>query len=147
MTARDRIEQMYAEHAGDDALARQRQERVERHPCCGERTTDRLFDLPPASKLTDRQTVALTAITTAGYDGLHTDEVGAAVHHWQGKHPGETCEWCPSVGKEIGRRLRELGLVQQRRRKAPGGDSVLVWTVAGRLDKPRVVRPGDGIPF
>lgn len=107
-----------------------------------------LFDLPPASNLTDRQTVALTAITAAGYDGLHTDELGAHVHAWQGKHPAdETCEWDGSVGRELGVRLRELGLVQQRRRKAPGGDFVLVWTVAGRLDKPRVVPRYDDIPY
>jgi hypothetical protein len=97
-------------------------------------TADRLFEIPPATQLTDRQTVALAAITAAGYDGLHTDELGAHVHASQGKHAAdETCEWCPTVGSELGRRLRELGHAQQRRRKNVGGDTVTVWTVAGRL--------------
>lgn len=101
-------------------------------------TADRLFDIQPVHQLTDRQQAALDAITAAGYDGLHTDELGAAVHAWQGKHPAdETCAFCPSVGNELGRRLRQLGHVQQRRRKAPGGDTVTVWTVAGNLIPPR----------
>lgn len=103
-------------------------------------TADRLFDIEPVHQLTDRQQTALAAITAAGYDGLHTDELGAHVHAWQGKHAAdEICEWCGSVGSELGKRLRELQLVQQRRRKAAGGDSVLVWTVAGKLAGPRVV--------
>jgi hypothetical protein len=77
-----------------------------------------LFDIPPAAQLTDRQQTALDAITAAGYDGLHTDELGAHVHASQGKHAAdETCEWCPSVGSELGRRLRELGHAQQRPQK------------------------------
>jgi hypothetical protein len=108
---------------------------------------ERLFDMPPVVQLTNRQTVALTAITAAGYDGLHTDELGAHVHGWQGKHAAdETCEWDGSVGRELGVRLRELGLVQQRRRKNPGGGTYTVWTVAGRLAGPRVVDRGF-IPF
>jgi hypothetical protein len=40
---------------------------------------------------------ALAAITAAGYDGLHTDELGAHVHAWQGKHqPTRRCECGPS---------------------------------------------------
>lgn len=102
-------------------------------------TADRLFDIEPVHQLTERQSVALAAITAAGYDGLHTDELGAAVHGWQGKHAAdELCEFCPNVGMELGRRLRELGLVQQRRRKGAGGDVVLVWTVAGKLAVPQV---------
>lgn len=105
-----------------------------------------LFALPPATKLTGRQQTALDAITAAGYDGLHTDEVGAAVHAWQGKHSAdERCEWCGSVGQELGSRLRDLEWVQQRRRKAAGGDVVTVWTVAGRLVRP--VADRGFIPF
>lgn len=33
----DRISEMYARELGHDALSRQKQERVDRHPCCGER--------------------------------------------------------------------------------------------------------------
>jgi hypothetical protein len=33
----DRASEMYARELGDDALSRQKQERVDRHPCCGER--------------------------------------------------------------------------------------------------------------
>lgn len=97
-------------------------------------TADRLFDIPPAAQLTDRQQTALAAITAAGYDGLHTDELGAHIHAWQGKHAAdERCDFCGSVGRELGKRLRELGHAQQRRRKAPNGDTVTVWTVTGRL--------------
>lgn len=100
-----------------------------------------LFAVEPTVKLTDRQTVALDAIAAAGYDGLHTDEIGAHVHAWQGKHSaGERCEWDGSLGRELGTALRAKGLVQQRRRKQPGGDLVLVWTVAGKLVAPSVER-------
>lgn len=104
-------------------------------------TADRLFQIEPTPQLTARQQHALDAITAAGWDGLHTDEIGAHVHAWQGKHPaGERCEWDGSVGREMGNALRAKGLVQQRRRKQPGGDLVLVWTVAGKLVRPQVER-------
>lgn len=96
-----------------------------------------LFDLPRATRLTDRQQHALEAITNAGYDGLHTDELGAIVHTFTGKHDAEgLCEWCGAAGQEVGNALRGK-LVQQRRRKAVGGDTVMVWTVAGKLTPPR----------
>jgi len=100
-----------------------------------------LFDLPPVTQLTDRQQTALTAIRAAGWDGLHTDEVGACVHAWQGRHPAdERCEWCGSVGRELGTSLRDKELVKQRRVKAPGGDHFMVWVAVGA--KPvRVVAP------
>lgn len=104
----------------------------------------RLFDVPAVPILTPRQQRAYDAIVAAGFDGLYTDELGAVLHPHD---DDERCDFCGSSGQEVGKALRAKGLVQQRRRKAAGGDSVLVWTVAGRLDKPRVVRPGEGIPF
>jgi hypothetical protein len=76
---------------------------------------------------TERQQRAYDAIAAAGWDGLHTDEVGQAAH----QH--ELCEWCGSAGMELGKALRAKGLVQQRRRKGPAGDIWMVWTVAGKI--------------
>jgi len=49
-----------------------------------ERTTASTVRPAPATNLKPRQQAALDAITAAGYDGLHTDELGAHVHAWQG---------------------------------------------------------------
>lgn len=96
-----------------------------------------LIDIPPV--LTDRQQVAFNAIARSGYDGLHTDELGAAVHAWQHRHgEDERCQFCGSVAMELGRALRAKGYVQQRRRRMPGGDQVTVWTVSGKLERPDV---------
>jgi hypothetical protein len=96
----------------------------------------RLFDPGPANgNLTDRQQRALDLITAAGYAGLMTDELGAALHY--PKHGlNDRCEFCGATGHEVGAALRARGLVQQRRRRAPGGDVYTVWTVAGDLRKP-----------
>lgn len=109
-----------------------------------------LFETPDEPRLTDRQAHALNAIREAGAAGLHTDELGAAVHAFTGKHASDTlCEWCPQAGIEVGRALRQKGLAQQRRRKAPGGDTVTVWTVAGKLPRAVPDPPVDDsdIPF
>ncbi len=92
-----------------------------------------LFDQPTTPRLTARQQRAFDAITAAGWDGLHTDEVGMVAHG----HLDAPCEWCGTAGQELGRSLRAKRLVQQRRRRAPNGDSVTVWTVAGKLPQPR----------
>jgi hypothetical protein len=93
---------------------------------------DRLFDIPTIPQLTDRQQRALDAITAAGWDGLTSTELGAIMH--TDKHvPRNPCQFCGQAGAEVGRALRAKGLAQQRRRKAPGGDLYMVWTVAGRL--------------
>jgi hypothetical protein len=96
-----------------------------------------LFDVPATPRLTDRQQCALDAICAAGWEGLHTDELGALAH---GHGPEQRCQWCGSAGQELGKALRAKGLVRQRRRKAPNGDTVTVWTVAGRLPAPEAVR-------
>jgi hypothetical protein len=107
-------------------------------------TADRLFNLPP--NLTQRQQTALNTITAAGWDGVTTDELGAAVHAAQGKHAAdELCAFCGSAGRELGTRLRALGYVQQRRRGEPGR-FFYVWTVAGKLARPDA-RTHDWIPF
>jgi len=106
-------------------------------------TALQLFQIDPVVK--GRQAAALNAIREAGWDGLASDELGAHVHGWQGKHPADqVCEWCPTVGLEIGRRLRELGLVKQRRVKTPGGDSFMVWV---SVDAKRVQPRYDEIPY
>jgi hypothetical protein len=104
----------------------------------------RLFDPGPANgNLTDRQQRALDLITTSGYAGLMTDELGAALHY--PKHGlNDRCEFCGATGHEVGAALRARGLVQQRRRRAPGGDVYTVWTVAGDLRKP-VDRDNEGV--
>jgi hypothetical protein len=103
-------------------------------------TADRLFDIEPVSKLTDRQQHALAVITAAGYAGVHTDELGAQVHAFSGRHAATSiCQFCGQAGLEVGRALRAKGLVQQRRRRAPNRDTVTVWTVAGKLAPPREI--------
>jgi hypothetical protein len=96
----------------------------------------RLFDVPPIQKLTDRQQRALAAITVAGFDGLHTDELGAILHAGTYTHAlHDRCTFCGAAGNEVGKALRKKGLVQQRRRRAVGGDTYMVWTVAGKLSR------------
>jgi len=105
-----------------------------------------LFPLAPT--LTPRQQAAHKAIQQAGYDGLHTDEVGAVAHAWAGKHPAdELCPWCGSAGMELGRALRAKGLVQQRRRRDARGQVDVVWTVAGRLPSRSYPGMSDTIPY
>ena len=89
--------------------------------------TDRLFDLPTATLLTDRQQRAYDLIEAAGWDGLRTDELGAALHH--PKHGlNERCGWCSSAGNESGSALRRKQLVRQRRRRDANGLVYSVWT-------------------
>lgn len=111
-----------------------------------------LIDQPPSEpRLTPRQQAAYDAIVAAGYEGLHTDEVGAVVHAFTGKHDGEArCQWCGQAGREVGDRLRSrYGLVQQRRRRDDRGQVDVVWTVAGKLPDPKDRPSGmtDRIPF
>jgi hypothetical protein len=94
-----------------------------------------LFQVDTVPRLTDRQKFAFDAITGAGYLGLQSDELGAVLH--RPKHGlNDRCPWCATTGAEIGRALRAKGLVQQRRRRAPGGEVYTVWTVSGDLRKP-----------
>lgn len=91
--------------------------------------TDRLFDLPAEPRLTERQQRALDLIEAAGWDGLRTDELGAALHH--PKHGlNERCEFCTSAATEVGSALRRKGLVCQRRRRDSNGLVFTVWTTA-----------------
>lgn len=92
-----------------------------------------LVDVPATPRLTERQQRALKLLEEAGYDGLASDELGAHFH----RHTAdERCEWCGSTGFELGQALRREGKAQQRRRRAPGGDVFMVWTVAGKLEEP-----------
>ena len=89
--------------------------------------TDRLFEMPPPQKLSDRHQRALDLMEAAGWDGLKTDEVGAALHH--PKHGlNDRCEFCSSAGNEVGSALRRKRLVQQRRRQDGNGLVYSVWT-------------------
>lgn len=91
--------------------------------------TDRLFDLPAQPRLTPKQQRALDLITAAGWDGLKTDELGAALHH--PKHGlNDRCSWCSSAGNEAGSALRRKGLVKQRRRRDANGLVFTVWVTA-----------------
>lgn len=103
-----------------------------------------LVETPTAAKLRPRQQAAYDAIQAAGIDGLYTDEVGATVHAWAGKHlADERCRWCGAAGQEVGRALRSRhGLVKQRRRRTPGGGQESVWvTVDARAASPVVEEP------
>lgn len=111
---------------------------------------EQLALVPAPPKLSDRQQAALDALKAAGYDGLHTDELGAIVHSFSLKHGAAMrCEWCGAAGQEVGKALRAKGLAQQRRRRLPGGDLVVVWTTAGKLERVEGMPPGmtDRIPF
>jgi len=91
--------------------------------------TDRLFDLPDQPRLTERQQRAYNLIEAAGWDGLRTDELGAALHH--PKHElNDRCGWCSSAGNEAGAALRRKGVVRQRRRRDANGLVFTVWTTA-----------------
>jgi hypothetical protein len=108
--------------------------------------SDRLFDPGPADgNLTDRQQRALDLIRAAGWDGLRSDELGAALH--AGKHPlNQPCDFCLTAGQQAGDALRRKGLAQQRRRRTPQDVTYTVWTVAGDLRKP-VERDNQEIPY
>ena len=104
--------------------------------------TDRLFDLPDQPKLTERQQRAYNLIEAAGWDGLRTDELGAALHH--PKHGlNERCAFCVSAATEVGAALRRKGVVRQRRRRDANGLVFTVWTT---VDAKPPVHEGD-IPF
>lgn len=83
-----------------------------------------------APKLTGRQQRALQTITDAGWDGITSYDLGCRL--------GVHTMWAATSGHDVGVALRRKGLVQQRRR----GRS-MVWTVAGKLDRPDVDGPGD----
>lgn len=104
-----------------------------------------LVDVPAAPTLTSRQQRALDLITRSGHQGLESDELGAHFH----RHPADQrCRFCATTGRELGRRLRADGLVQQRRRQRPAGDPYTVWTVAGKLDQPEQAGPKPGsVPY
>jgi hypothetical protein len=104
--------------------------------------SDRLFDLSEQPRLTDRQKRALDLIDAAGWDGLRTDELGAALHH--PRHElNDRCSFCVSAGNEVGSALRRKGLVQQHRRRDPQGLVYTVWTTVA-AKKPV---GGGEIPF
>ena len=104
--------------------------------------TDHLFDLPADPRLTARQQRALDLIEAAGWDGLRTDELGAALHH--PKHGlNERCGWCSSAGNEAGSALRSKGLVERRGRR--DASRVLYYVWVGPDAKPAVCE-GE-IPF
>jgi len=104
--------------------------------------TDRLFEAPPPAKLTARQQRALNLIEAAGWDGLRTDELGAALHH--PKHGlNERCAFCVSAATEVGAALRRKGVVRQRRRRDANGLVFTVWTT---VDAKPPAHEGD-IPF
>jgi hypothetical protein len=74
-----------------------------------------LFNQPATPTLTDRQQHALNTIQTAGQDGIHADELGAALHQLRGTHKaGARCLYCGQEGVQMTRRLRDLGLVRYR---------------------------------
>jgi hypothetical protein len=80
--------------------------------------------VPPDVKLTARQRYALRYIAKKTL----VDDIGlgAFVHSAQKKHyAGQPCEWCKDAGHELGRALRNKGLVKYSRKL--GG-----WVLANR---------------
>ena len=79
-----------------------------------------LIAQPPAPpKLTPRQQRALELVTQAGADGIHADELGAALHAEYRKHTVEArCMWCGQTGQSILKALKAKGLVRYRRGNA-----------------------------
>lgn len=79
-----------------------------------------LFDTPaaaaPAKPLTERQRFSFDVVRSGGSGGLTADEVGAAWCAHRGKHAeDDRCQFCGISGREVLRRLRQLGHVKSRR--------------------------------
>lgn len=70
-------------------------------------------------RLTARQELALAFIAKTGT--VSSDELGAVLHEdrrargGRGHDRDERCDYCATEGADMGRRLRELGLVTKRR--------------------------------
>ena len=70
----------------------------------------------PPPELHPRQQLVLDTLRAAGHDGLHADEVGAAIHEYRGRHDrGTRCDYCAREGGQVLKRLRELGHVRRDR--------------------------------
>jgi hypothetical protein len=71
--------------------------------------------IPPDVKLTERQRMALDFIETG--QPVETTQFGALMHAYQAKHETyERCQWCKPTGNELGRALRNKGLVKYSRK-------------------------------
>lgn len=97
---------------------------------------------PKQRELGKRQQFALQLIRDN--DGLTSDEVGARIHAWRGKHhPDSRCDFCGQEGKSVLRSLRARGLVVRRQ----SGE----WTVPGkRPSAPPAAnspKPSQDIPY
>jgi hypothetical protein len=80
--------------------------------------------VPPDVKLTERQRWALKEIKYAA--PIDSVALGQTIHWLQDHHErDETCQWCKPTGNELGRALRNKGLVKYSRKL--GG-----WTLANR---------------
>jgi hypothetical protein len=104
-----------------------------------------LLEQPPAApKLTDRQAFVLELVTQAGADGVHADEVGAALDARRGKHPRDVrCQWCGRNGQQMLESLKKKGLVRYRRgnRDRPG-----FWQLPGAAEPRRSSVPYNDFP-
>lgn len=81
-----------------------------------------LIDTPTVPKLTVRQQRVLELVRQAGPDGVHADEIGAALHEeregrWQHSRD-DRCLYCASTGKEVLGALKKKGLVRYRRARS-----------------------------
>lgn len=88
-------------------------------------------EAPPAPRpLTDRQQYALAVVERAGIDGIHTDELGAALCERNGKHPaGDRCRWCGKAGREVLLALKDRELVRYRAK-------LKAWVAIRAADQP-----------
>jgi hypothetical protein len=64
----------------------------------------------PPPELHPRQQLVMDALKAAGHEGIRADEAGAHIHARRGKHGlDQRCDWCAREGREVLRRLKELG--------------------------------------
>lgn len=106
-----------------------------------------LIEVPAVPSLTPRQTRALELVRTAGVDGIHADELGAALHAEYRKHGADRrCRFCGKTGQDILGALKRKGLVRYRRGK---GGLAGFWQATDAPERaPRgMLADSEALPF
>jgi hypothetical protein len=109
-----------------------------------------LVDVPVVPSLTPRQQRALEVVQAAGVDGIHADELGAALHAEYRKHALEArCMWCGATGQSILKALKAKGLVRYRRgnRERAGFWIHVDAPQAAVVASPGMLGPDEALPF
>lgn len=96
---------------------------------------------PPAKPLTDRQQFALELVERRGVDGIHADEVGAALCERNGRHSADDrCRFDGSSGNEVLKALRGRDLVRYRR--GSNGKPGYWQATTANAQQPAPTKPG-----